>query len=82
MSLTPGSHVVGTRKVTPAKPGRGRIPAVPETSVVSVSPTPVEHRTFNLAKAEAERLAQSNPGVEFIVFEVKGTVVSGGTVWK
>lgn len=82
MSLATGSFIIGTRRVVPAKPGRGRTPGTAETSTVSVSSNPVQHRSEHLAKKEAERLAQVEPGTEFVVLEVKGTVVTSAISWK
>lgn len=82
MSLATGSFIIASRRVVPATPGRGRTLGTAETSTVSVSSNPAQHRSEHLAKKEAERLATVEPGTEFVVLEVKGTVVSSATVWK
>lgn len=82
MTIATGSYIIATRRVVPAKLARGCTPGLPETSIASISANPVQHRSESLARTEAERLARQEPGTEYIVLEVKGTVMSNATVWK
>ena len=49
---------------------------------VSFSAKPVEHNTWDEARAEALRLARVNAGHQYTVMEVRGSVVFGGELWS
>lgn len=42
----------------------------------------VQHYTLNAAIEEAERLARTNPGVRFEVFEWKGSCTKDAVSWE
>lgn len=48
----------------------------------SFSATPRVHPNEKEAKAEAERLAKSNPGKRFVVVKLVGSVVASGVNWS
>lgn len=49
---------------------------------VSISSDPMIHLDTNSANAEAERLAKLKPGVDYVVFQVRGSVSVNGISWK
>lgn len=50
--------------------------------VLSFSSNPKIHRSWDSAKAEAERLARTNVGKRFVIAELKASVVVGGVNWS
>lgn len=46
------------------------------------APNPCVHPTESGARLEAERLAVSNPGINFIVFRSIGTCCAANVTWK
>ena len=49
---------------------------------ISFATTPKIHTNKNEAQAEAERLARSNPGKEFLLVRVEGRVKVDGVQWR
>lgn len=49
---------------------------------VSINSDPMIHVDMNSANVEAERLARLKPGVDYVVFQVRGAVSVNGINWK
>ena len=49
---------------------------------ISLSRSPRQHSTKKEAVIEAERLARTEPGKEFVVLKIEGIVVAQNTVWS
>lgn len=71
--LNKGKYLIGTI---------GNRTAGMQAGEVSISKKPKEHDDIASARGEAERLARSTPGVEFVVLEVKGVVSVNTTLWR
>ena len=77
-----GNKFVAAATATPAgNTPKGSIVGSFANGSLSFSTNPKVHANETLAKAEAERLAQQNPGKLFIVATLSGAVRAGGVNW-
>lgn len=66
----------------PQNSGNGFIIGSRQGGVFSFAVMPVVHPTLAAGRAEAERLANKNPGKKFVLVCIMGSVQSGGINWE